>query len=177
MAMVLTGVGAVMFVAGLVWLLSGRHQTRCPNCGAASTPAVHAKPRRALADRCAPLPALRRDDPGKMNLPAPGRTPGRLAFIPLSCYTDFRLQRFGGAIMNYDVLLWDVDGTLLDFLAAEKAAVNPVRRIRPRRVHRRHDRALLGDKQALLGGSRARRAVKARSSSCAVSRISSPSTA
>lgn len=25
--------------------------------------------------------------------------------------------------MNYDVLLWDVDGTLLDFLAAEKAAV------------------------------------------------------
>lgn len=35
MAMVLVGVGAVMFVAGLVWLLSGRHQTRCPNCGAA----------------------------------------------------------------------------------------------------------------------------------------------
>ncbi len=25
--------------------------------------------------------------------------------------------------MNFDVLLWDVDGTLLDFLAAEKAAV------------------------------------------------------
>ena len=25
--------------------------------------------------------------------------------------------------MNFDVLLWDVDGTLLDFLAAEKAAI------------------------------------------------------
>lgn len=34
-AMLLVGVGAVMFVAGLVWLLAGRHQTRCPNCGAA----------------------------------------------------------------------------------------------------------------------------------------------
>lgn len=35
MAMALVGGGAVMFVAGLVWLLAGRHQTRCPNCGAA----------------------------------------------------------------------------------------------------------------------------------------------
>lgn len=35
MAMVLVGGGAVMFVADLVWLLAGRHQTRCPNCGAA----------------------------------------------------------------------------------------------------------------------------------------------
>ena len=35
MAMVLVGGGAVIFVADLVWLLAGRHQTRCPNCGAA----------------------------------------------------------------------------------------------------------------------------------------------
>lgn len=35
MAMVLVGGGAVTCVAGLVWLLSGRRRTRCPNCGAA----------------------------------------------------------------------------------------------------------------------------------------------
>ena len=35
MAMVLVGGGAVTCVAGLVWLLSGRHRTSCPNCGAA----------------------------------------------------------------------------------------------------------------------------------------------
>ena len=35
MAMVLVGGGAVTCVASLVWLLSGRHRTRCPNCGAA----------------------------------------------------------------------------------------------------------------------------------------------
>ena len=59
MAMVLVGVGAVMFVAGLVWLLSGRHQTRCPNCGAAVN-----------------------TGPYMRNLAAPGRTPGAACVYP-----------------------------------------------------------------------------------------------
>ena len=37
--------------------------------------------------------------------------------------------------MNFDVLLWDIDGTLLDFLAAEKAAIKSLfGALRPRRV-------------------------------------------
>ena len=33
--LVLAGGGAVMCVAGCVWLFAGRHQAHCPNCGAA----------------------------------------------------------------------------------------------------------------------------------------------